>query len=197
MGEKRNFLDISVDHIDNAVKTIVALNIAECTDRAKLEMDYPKLDKDFKSHVASIQNGDLKQIEAALYSQALILEDYFIRMLKKASVAREFNHIQILAQIALKTQNQCRTTLSALAEIKHPKRAVFIRQQNNAINQQVTNNESVEGSENISTSKNELLKEAIYEALDSGRTSEAIKVDTKLEAVERINWSENSQRKRN
>lgn len=184
MDKEQKFLKINIDPIENAVDTIATLNVAACFNMNDLKIDCLALDKKFKEHTEAIQSGDLKQIEAALYSHAIILQDYFSRTLKIASVATQFNHIKLLGELALKAQNQCRVTLATLADIKHPKRTTFIKQQNNAINQQVNNSQQLENSQNFSSVKNELLKEQHYETLDSKRTSETIQPNPKLVPME-------------
>jgi len=183
-------IDISIDPIESAVETIATLNIANFNERENLRVDLATLDSTLKEHIVSIKRGDLQQVEAALYSQALILQDYFCRMIKMAAVAKNINHTQMLGLLALKAQNQCRTTLSTLAEIKHPKRATFIKQQNNAINQQVNNGAQIENSKKIPSHENELLKEAQHETLDTGRTSAAITINPQLEAVGKVDGCE-------
>lgn len=186
MTKMNTTLGITIDPVENAVETIAMLNIANYNNRENLKVDLPKLDSAFNEHLAALKNGDLNQIEAALYSQALILQDYFCRVIKMVAVTKSLDHAQMLGHLALKAQNQCRTTLSTLSEIKHPKRSTFIKQQNNAINQQVNNITQPDNFQKISIHENELLKDSQNEALDTGRTPAAIATNPKLEAVEKI-----------
>lgn len=196
MNEKNNILNIKIDPIENAIETIAMLNMAARSQKIDLEIDIPKLDDTLKSHVTAIQCGDLKHIEATLYSQAIILQDYFYRMMKMAAVSKNSTDIQLFGQLALKAQTQSRATLSALADIKHPKRTTFIKQQNNAINQQVNNNNLPKISQNLSDFKNELLTEATHETLDTRRTPETITINSGMETLEAINRCQNFNRER-
>jgi len=189
-----NSLNLTTDPIKIATNTISILNLGRDLEKLKLKIDCSALTDEIKNNITSIQNGDLKQIESSLYSQAIILQDYFARLLSIASLAHDFNHIQILGHLALKAQNQCRATLSALADIKNPKRATFIKQQNNALTQQVNNISNSKNSKKISNYENELLTEAPYETMDIRATPDTVKINPAMEAVETINGSENHSR---
>ena len=49
-------------------------------------------------------------------------------------------------RMVLRAQSQCRATIETLAEVKYPKAATFVRQQNVAYQQQVNNSEDKSGS---------------------------------------------------
>jgi hypothetical protein len=104
--------------------------------------------------------------------------------------------------MALKAQSQCRTSIEALAEIKYPKSATFIRQQNVASQQQV-NNGQAEGlapprpaREKDITPANELLEAKDGKRLDSGAAKAAGKSDRDLAAVGAIDGPKDGTRKR-
>jgi hypothetical protein len=84
-----------------------------------------------------IRSGDLSLIEEHLYSQCVALQAMFDKMFQACMLTTAPQVKMIYGKLALKSQNQCRATLTSLAELKHPKKAMFIKQQNNAINQQV------------------------------------------------------------
>lgn len=187
---KKN-VDIKINPIDSATETIVVMNMGALPhlDRNNLKVDLPKLESTIKNNIAEIKKGNFEPIEAALYSQVLILQDYFVRMLTMSSLSPESNRTQLFGHLALKAQNQCRATLSALAEIQNPKKTTFIKQQNNAINQQVNNNNANEFSQNSSDLKNELLTESNYATLDDRTTETSVTLDTHLETMEEIDRS--------
>jgi hypothetical protein len=86
----------------------------------------------------------------------------------------------------MKAQAQCRSTVEAIAEIKFPKSATFIKQANIAQQQQVNNGQEktpTRAREKDITPTNELLTESTYAALDTGRAGAAIGLDSQLEAV--------------
>jgi len=130
----------------------------------------------------------MNEIEAMLITQAKSLEYLFYDALTKLPNSN-IEHAEILANIALKAQTGCRKTLMTLAELKHPRRATtFIKQQNNAITQQVNN--SVESKpEPIKNNKkiaNKLNARISYEAksMDIGTTVTTSAKNTPAETVE-------------
>ena len=85
-------------------------------------------------------------------------------------------------QLALKAQNQSRATLQALVQLKQPTQTTFVKQAN--ITQghlQVNNLAEI----NI-TPQNELLR-GDYAKLDNRATPTAERVNSTLEAMEKIN----------
>ena len=143
-----------------------------------------KLFEQIETDLKEIRSGDFSLIEEHLYSQGIALQAMFHLMITNCMESRSLEGQSIYGKMALKAQSQSRQTLLALAEHRNPRKATFIKQQNNAVNQQVNNDSptksSVKKSEKIS---NELLKEAKYEALDGRGAEEAIRVNPKVEAM--------------
>lgn len=111
-------------------------------------------------------------------------------MATKAAGVTNADHIELLSKIALKAQNQCRTTIATLAEMKNPKRAMFVKQLNQA-NQMQVNNEDSESKileKNIKPA-NEQLEQTHGERLDTRTKKEAIGTNQNLETVEEVNRS--------
>lgn len=143
---------------------------------------------------AAIQKGDLSRPEAILTLQAHTLDVVFNKLAEMAGQSKDLQKLDILLKLALKAQSQCRTTIEALAEIKNPRPVAFIRQQNVAQNQQVNNGEASSGkpvdvpsdprTETTEILPNKLLEEKHVEWVDTGKESQAIGVNTRLEAVE-------------
>ena len=100
------------------------------------------------------------------------------------------NQIDVFSNIAFKAQAQCRKTLAVLAELKHPRRTTFIKQQNNAINQQVHNGVKSKP-EKFGKVANELLSEVEHASLDFGGSPETININQTVEAMEPVNRSKN------
>lgn len=92
------------------------------------------------SQTAEIQAGNLKTPEAMLYGQAATLQTVFTALLRRAANADKIPQFQSAMSMALKAQAQCRATLEALAEIKNPRAATFVRQANIANGPQQVNN---------------------------------------------------------
>ena len=132
-------------------------------------------------------NGEMGRAEEMLVSQAHVLDMMFSAMTQRAVTNMNAGHVQAMdtyMRIALKAQSQCRTTLEALSEIKNPRTATFIKQQNNAAQQQVNNAPSAH-EKNI-TPTNELLEAHHGERLDTGTAAAAGTVNPKLAAVAAI-----------
>ncbi|KTD14771.1 hypothetical protein Lgra_0474 [Legionella gratiana] len=143
--------------------------------------------------VDRIHNNDTNEIEAMLMTQAKSLEYLFYDALGKLP-SSNMEHAEVFASIALKAQSGCRKTLMALAELKHPRRTTtIIKQQNNAITQQVNNNVKSEAYEIENNKKiaNELNAKVAYEAknMDIGTTITTGTANTPAEAVGVFNGS--------
>lgn len=85
--------------------------------------------------------GDLSDIEARLASQAVALDIMFTELARRAAVnmGTHLGATETYLRLALKAQGQSRATMQTLAEVKYPKTATFVGQQNNAYQQQVNN----------------------------------------------------------
>jgi len=141
--------------------------------------------------VDRVLNNDMNEIEAMLMTQAKSLEYVFYDALTKLPNSG-IEHAEVFANIALKAQAGCRKTLMALAELKHPRRTTFIKQQNNhAVNQQVNNGVKSE-SENNKKIANELVSEVHQEKMDSRGTLDTVPINTPAETVEICNGSSNT-----
>lgn len=177
-------MTINSDSLESAIKTILISNMIVDENSISNANQYRD---DIKKNINPIQHGDTAQIASILYGQTLALDDFFNRMMIKAAAAKELPYVQIVVSLALKAQNQCRTTLATLAEIKSPRRATFIKQQNNAVTQLVNNGQQVEQSQKYLNSKNELLTETPHETLDNGGARKAITINSPLATVGAIN----------
>jgi hypothetical protein len=104
------------------------------------------------------------------------------------------NQIEVFSNIAFRAQAECRKTLSVLAELKHPRRVTFVKQQNNAVNQQVNNTVKYESEEFENSKKfaNELISEMTHEKVDIGRAISAGAIDSSSETVDVFNGAKNS-----
>lgn len=137
--------------------------------------------------VDRILNNDTNEIEAMLMTQAKTLEYVFYDALTKLPNS-SMERAEVCAEIALKAQAGCRKTLMALAELKHPRRTTtIIKQQNNAVTQQVNNNVKSEscGIENNKKIANELNAKVTYETknMDIGTTLATGSAHTAAETV--------------
>ena len=151
------------------------------------ETDFMELFNLCNSKTENIFAGSTEKIESMLMNQAYTLECLFHKMTCKAMKAEYIPNMQAYLDIAMKAQKQCRQTLSALVDIKHPRRATFVKQQNNAINQQINNSAEPENFQEKPA--NELLTEVKHETVDTRRTFKTSRADKELATVEKIDRS--------
>ena len=103
-------------------------------------------------------------------------------------------------RMALKAQTQCRATLETLAEVKNPRVTTFVRQQNNAQQQQVNNGvldltQPVRTEKNVNQS-NELLTKGTHAQLDARGPITAGRGHSQVETVGAVNGTPNSRGKK-
>ena len=136
------------------------------------------------------QRGGTGGPEAMLAGQATALQTLFTILIELAMQRDELQQFQVLFDAALRAQRQCRSTLATLVEIRNPKRATqFIRQQNNALNQQVVNSSGAAEIRKIPDSGTDELLEVDHaqgRRLDAGAAALAIPDDAGLAAVGKI-----------
>lgn len=141
-----------------------------------------------------VKAGDLSDVETTLTAQAVSLDAVFNELARRAALnmGEHLTATETYLRLAFKAQAQCRSTLETLAEVKYPKAATFVRQQNVAYQQQV-NNGSTTGNSATSTHAgahgktsnppNELLEAQHGERMDGRTQSAAGGNDSHLEAV--------------
>ncbi|WP_052134701.1 hypothetical protein [Collimonas arenae] len=155
---------------------------------------------------ARIEKGDLSCLESMLGAQAFALNAIFNNLAKRAqaNIGTNTGAMDVYLRLALKAQSQCRTTVEALSEIKSPRAAAtFIKQANVGQNVQVNNGGNgatrtrAPARENQEI-QNKLLTEGdgSYAEMDTGRTVEAVRIDSEMEAMGAIKRSENGRGKR-
>jgi hypothetical protein len=141
-----------------------------------------------------VNAGNMKDVEAFLVSQAMVLNGWFGELSRRAinnlKTPEYFEGAQTLFKMAMKAQNQARMTLETLSNIKNPP-VVYAKQANISNGpQQVNNTLHAHASEN----KNQPSKlvEATHEApMDAGTKSSTCPKDSPMEAVAEINRPEN------
>lgn len=129
---------------------------------------------------------DTKAVERMLLAQSVVLQSMFAHYMTRASRTDMLPKLQAFADLALKAQNQCRRTLATLAEIRNPRRAQFIKQVNNAVNQQVNNSLAAAETRKIPESEPGKVLEVDHaegRRLDVGAETMAIRNDAGLETV--------------
>jgi len=169
--------------------SFVASNVIETLTFPKGDF-FMELAEDLTAQIEKIGAGDLGDVEAMLFAQAHVLQLIFLKCTHHMNRAEYLNQMQAHGQLALKAQNQCRATLTTLVDIKNPARAVFIK--NTATNQQV--NLGAVPQKNSADSTNELLEAKVHERLDTRAPSEAVPVDSPLEAMAAFDGTKDSSR---
>ena len=137
----------------------------------------------------AIHQGDMRQVESMLMGQAVALQSMFADFALRAKKAQTLEAVQCLAQLALRSQAGCRSTLQTLADVKNPRQVAFVKQTNIAQTQQVNNGTPPPSRvENIQASPTELLVEEPYgsKKMDARATATAGRTDTDLVAVDRV-----------
>ncbi|MDO9139084.1 MAG: hypothetical protein Q7U38_01975 [Methylobacter sp.] len=132
--------------------------------------------------IAKVHAGDMSTPETMLMSQAFTLDALFGHLARKARNQDQLKHYETFLRLALRAQNQCRMTLETLSNIKNPP-VIFAKQANINTGQQQINNGSVSHTAETQNQSNELLTEIPNATLDNRGTSEAISVNSNLEAV--------------
>ncbi len=133
-----------------------------------------------------VTDGNTKELEQMLFTHAKALDYIFFDALNKLADCGMINQIETFTNIAFRAQNQSRKAILALADLRNPRRATFIKQQNNAINQQVNNTQQAETKdfENSEKVANELLRESNHETLDHRGAPETIGFNQEMETME-------------
>jgi hypothetical protein len=147
-------------------------------------IDVPTVMKELSNSADKICDNSLREVEELLMTQAKTLNYVFNDALSKLADLNMTNQIQLFTDIAFRSQNQCRKTLTALAEIKHPKRTTFIQKQNTAI--QVNNGvKSIpEKNENKEKVAIELMENENEQWLDRREKEEAIATHSQMAPME-------------
>ena len=147
--------------------------------------DVLALTRALSDSMREVQAGDLKQAEAMLFGQAQALQAIFTNLAVRADAQANAKDWELCLRIALRAQNQCRTTLETLATIKNPT-VIFARQANvnNGGHQQVNNGCTPPApAPKARSAQNKLLEERHGQWLDAGAQSPAGRIDSQLESV--------------
>ena len=147
--------------------------------------------------IDEIKKGDLSKLEEMLYSQAVALNMMFTNLSRRASIQTNVDIRAVLANLALKSQNQSRNTIQTLINLKQPNQTAFIKQQTNVANghQQINNGVAQSSPENFANVTNELLEVNHGKWLDTGTKAKTKRVNSELEAVAEVHRGKNSKRK--
>jgi hypothetical protein len=139
------------------------------------------------AQIDELNKGNMSRPEAMLLMQAHTLDGIFNSLARKAYIQDHMKNYDAFLRLALKAQSQCRSTLEALAAIKNPP-VIYAKQANISNGHQQINNgtpaPATHAGEN-QIKQNELLEHTHGERLDIRTKSEAIGINTELEALEK------------
>jgi hypothetical protein len=149
--------------------------------------DVNALAKTLSLQIDDVNNGNMKRPEAMLLAQAHTLDQLFNTLAQRAHRRETVSSCETHLRLAFKAQNQCRTTLETLSNIKNPP-VIFAKQANISNGHQQINNGTpapATHAEEIKNQPNELL-EAQHggTTLDTGTTSATIGKDKAMAALE-------------
>lgn len=146
-------------------------------------IDLTALTEELTSTILETKENGISRLEPLLISQAHTLDALFHRLTMMALEQRDARHINALASLAFKAQNQCRMTIGTISEIKNPRPYI---QNNKAQYQQVNNGSAPPISQENSKLSNELLEEDKNEEqwMDIRAQEEASPNDSELETME-------------
>ena len=125
--EAKKKIDRSKVHINCFASAAMAINNLHGHGRL---LDAPAVMDELTKSARKIAAGDITEIEQMLMTQAKTLDYIFYDALNQLTNLDMINQIEVFSNIAFRAQTQCRKTLSVLAELKHPRRVTFVKQQN-------------------------------------------------------------------
>lgn len=173
-----------------AVRAITAINTGLRTVSAEGE---PHTGVDLVSIAAALRSSSRRalapdagtaEMERHLWASITLLQSLTGTWAVAAAHATHTDQLDLYARLTLKAQNQLRQTLATLAEIRNPRRTTFIRQQNQAVNQQVLNSPVADQTGKIQDlPATQLLERGTDERLDFGAAALAVRDDADLATV--------------
>lgn len=144
-------------------------------------------------------DGDLKRAEAMLTTQAHTLDAIYNNLARRAINAEYLDNLDRYLKLALRAQSQCRATWEALATIKNPPVAGYVRQANIAHGPQQVNNatdapaDAPRAGENQNP-QNKLLEEKDGKRLEPGTASTPGRIDPEMATVGEVDRAEDRSR---
>lgn len=178
-------------------KTLGAYVVDAYKSTISTQMDFEFAREAIGRGIEEIKKGDLSNLEAMLYSQAVALNMMFSDLSRRANIQTNFDIKASITSLALKSQNQSRNTIQTLINLKQPNQTAFIKQQTNVAggHQQINNGVSQSSPEKLLNEPIELLEVNHGKRLDRGAKAKAKGVNSELEALGAIDRSKDTPRK--
>ena len=161
------------------------------------ELELDAVVAELTSQAQATNAGDLSRAEAMLISQAHALDAIFVRLalLAASSAGESVQACETYLRLALKAQSQCRATLETLGTLKNPSPALFVRQQNIGVHQQVNNRALDATAEQPNPAQaHEPLEIHHGQRLDAAKTRATSKAHSALAPVGKLNGAQNKTR---
>jgi hypothetical protein len=138
--------------------------------------------------------------EEMLQTQAIVLDLVFNQLLAQAINQSDLQVLDSMLRLAFKAQTQCRSTLEAISDIRHPRITNNIAQLNNATGHQQVNNGTSARTRKTSRSKvdiknppNKLSEDLVSDILqNTGTSAGSEREDQPVAAVEESHRPKNS-----
>lgn len=120
-------------------------------------------------------SGNVRDLESMLIGQANALQTIFVSLAKRAQHQQYQRNFESFLSLALKAQNQSRSTIQAVIDLKYPRQSTYVNQANIAHGPQQVNNEVGARKRSRKTDRNELLAGVMdgSEKMDPGATRKA------------------------
>jgi hypothetical protein len=148
--------------------------------------------KTLSLQIDAVQNGNMARLESLLLMQAHTLNELFSHLAECAYKQESLTQFDIMLRLALKSQNQCRSTLETLATIRNPP-VIYAKQANMTNGPQQINNRvpATHTHKKNKIKPNELLEHAHGERLDTRTKTTTSGTDMHMEALAAVNRSKN------
>ena len=156
------------------------------------DIDIAELGSCLLDQAQAVNRGDMKQVEAMLMHQATALQSLFVRLTERGMSCDQIPGFEANIRMALRAQNQCRTTLETLAGIKNPP-VVYAKQANVTTGpQQVNNGVSVPPHAREIEIKQTQLSEGNHELLpDTGASQAKGRIDPAVAPLGKLHRTKN------
>jgi len=161
------------------------------------ELDLDAVVAELTTQAQATCGGDLSRAEAMLIAQAHALDAIFTKLalLAASSAGESAGACETYLRLALKAQSQCRATLETLGTLKNPSPALFVRQQNIGVTQQVNNRALDAPAEQLSPAQARQPLELHHgQRLDAAKTRATSKAHSALAPVAKLNGAQNKTR---
>lgn len=178
-------------------KTLGAYVVDANVSTISIQMDFEFAREVIGRGIEEIKKGDLSNLEAMLYSQAVALNMMFTDLSRRANIQKNFDIKASITSLALKSQNQSKNTIQTLINLKQPSQTSFIKQQTNVANghQQINNGVGQSSPEKILNEPIELLEINHGKRLDRGAKAKTKRVNSDLEALGEVHRGKDTPRK--